>query len=98
MERPANSVQSTVRTVKRFSVTREDDLIKMSVEADGFLYNMVRIMVGTAIYIGRGKIKEGTIGEIIDSKDRTRAGITAKPHGLYLNKVFYDDFEMPEGN
>ena len=59
---------------------------------------MVRIMVGTAIYIGRGKIKEGTIKDIINSKDRTRAGITAKPHGLYLNRVFYDDLKMPDGN
>ena len=88
-----SSVQSTVRTVKRFSVEREDDMIKMFVEADGFLYNMVRIMVGTLTDISLGKIKEDTIEDIINSLDRTRAGITAPPQGLYLNKVFYEGCE-----
>ncbi|MBR3947812.1 MAG: tRNA pseudouridine(38-40) synthase TruA [Clostridia bacterium] len=82
---------SNVRTVTDCSVKREGDLITFSVTGDGFLYNMVRIMVGTAIYIGRGKIPKGSIPDIIKSKDRTKAGITAKPHGLYLNKVYYDD-------
>lgn len=88
-----SSVQSTVRTVKRFSVERENDMIKMFVEADGFLYNMVRIMVGTLTDISLGKIKEDTIEDIINSLDRTRAGITAPPQGLYLNKVFYEGCE-----
>lgn len=81
--------QSNVRTITDCSVKREGDLITFSVTGDGFLYNMVRIMVGTAIYIGRGKIPQGSIPEIIASKERERAGITAKPHGLYLNKVYY---------
>ena len=59
---------------------------------------MVRIMVGTAIYIGRGKIPQGSIPEIIKSKDRTKAGITAKPHGLYLNRVYYSDEFMKRGD
>lgn len=80
---------SNVRTVTDCSVKREGDLITFSVTGDGFLYNMVRIMVGTAIYIGRGKIPQGAIPSIIASRDRTKAGITAKPHGLYLNKVYY---------
>ena len=84
-----SSVQSTVRTVKSFSVVRENDMIKMFVEADGFLYNMVRIMVGTLTDISLGKIKADTIDDIIDSLDRSRAGITAPPQGLYLNKVIY---------
>ena len=52
---------------------------------------MVRIMVGTLLDINSGKIPENTLVDIIASKDRIRAGITAKPCGLYLNKVFYDE-------
>ena len=82
-------VKDTVRTVKDFSVNRDGDLVTFSVTGDGFLYNMVRIMVGTLIYINNGKIEKDTIPDIILSKDRIRAGITARPEGLYLNKVFY---------
>lgn len=81
--------EDTTRTVYSFDVTREGDLVKMRVSGDGFLYNMVRIMVGTLIYVNEGKIKEGTIKDIIEQKDRTKAGITVVPDGLYLNKVFY---------
>lgn len=82
-------VKDTVRTISDCSVKREGDLVVFSVTGDGFLYNMVRIMVGTLIYINNGKIPEDTIKDIINSKDRTRAGITVRPEGLYLNKVFY---------
>ncbi len=82
-------VKDTVRTVKDFSVKREGDLVIFSVTGDGFLYNMVRIMVGTLLYIDNGKIEKNTIPDIILSKDRVRAGITVRPEGLYLNKVFY---------
>ena len=58
--------------------------------ADGFLYNMVRIMVGTLLDINRGKIVPGSIPQIIESKDRNQAGATAAPEGLYLNRVNYD--------
>ena len=82
-------VKDTVRTVKDFSVRREGELVTFSVIGDGFLYNMVRIMVGTLLYINNGKIEKDTIPDIILSKDRIRAGITVRPEGLYLNKVFY---------
>ncbi len=82
-------VKDTVRTIKDFSVKREGDLVIFSVTGDGFLYNMVRIMVGTLLYINNGKIEKDTIPDIILSKDRIRAGITVRPEGLYLNKVFY---------
>lgn len=82
-------VKDTVRTITDCSVTRDGDLITISVKGDGFLYNMVRIIVGTLLYIGSGKIEKDTIVDIIESKDRTRAGITAKAHGLYLNEVYY---------
>lgn len=85
-----STVTTTVRTVKNAYVTREGDYILFFVEADGFLYNMVRIMVGTLIYISENKIEKNTIKNIIDAKDRSRAGMTAPPEGLYLNKVFYE--------
>ncbi len=89
-----SSVQSTVRTVSDFSVQRENDIIKMSVTADGFLYNMVRIMVGTLTDITLGRINAESLPQIIESLDRNRAGITAPPQGLYLNRVFYEGCEM----
>ena len=78
------------RTVKAFSVTREGNLVTMKVEADGFLYNMVRIMVGTLLRIQQGKIPVDGIAGIIEKKDRKFAGPTAQPCGLYLNRVNYD--------
>ncbi len=84
-----SGVKTTIRTVKDASVERFGDLVVFTVEADGFLYNMVRIMVGTLLEIAQGKIKEGSIKNIIESKDRTKAGFTAPPCGLYLNKIFY---------
>lgn len=77
------------RDVKRFSVTREGELVIMSVEADGFLYNMVRIMVGTLLRVAQGKIPPDGITAIIEKKDRQFAGPTAQACGLYLNKVNY---------
>ena len=77
-------------TVKAFSVTREGNLVTMKVEADGFLYNMVRIMVGTLLRIQQGKIPVDGIAGIIEKKHRNFAGPTAQPCGLYLNRVNYD--------
>lgn len=89
-----SSVQSTVRTVKSFRVTREGENVIMSVSADGFLYNMVRIMVGTLTDITLGRIKPDTIPEIIASCERKNAGVTAPPQGLYLNRVYYSGEEL----
>ncbi len=77
------------RNVKAFSVTREGDMVTMKVEADGFLYNMVRIMVGTLLRIQQGKIPADGIASIIEKKDRKYAGPTAQACGLYLNRVNY---------
>ena len=79
-----------VRTVKDFSVWREGDMVYMSVSADGFLYNMVRIMVGTLLLINEGGIEEGSIPSILLACDRAQAGPTAPACGLYLDKVYYD--------
>mgnify|MGYP000736096077 FL=1 len=84
-----SDVEDTVRTVYSFSVTRNGDEVIFSVEADGFLYNMVRIMVGTLLFVNEGKIKQGELADVIKSKDRKRAGKTAPAHGLYLNNVKY---------
>lgn len=81
------TTKTTVRTVYNAGVQRHGDMVVFNVEADGFLYNMVRIMVGTLLYISEGKIKSDSIPEIIASKDRINAGKTASPEGLYLNKV-----------
>lgn len=79
----------TVRTIYDFKVEREGDLVKFTVSGDGFLYNMVRIMVGTLLFINDGKLAADSIPKIISSLDRTRAGKTVPPQGLYLNKVYY---------
>ena len=78
-----------VRNVHYFRVEKIGDLITFTVAADGFLYNMVRIMVGTLLAMGQGRIPRGTLADIIAAEDRSKAGPTAPPCGLYLNKVFY---------
>lgn len=77
------------RNVKLFEVKRDGNLVTMTVEADGFLYNMVRIMVGTLLGAAQGKIAPDSIPDIINKKDRSAAGVTAPACGLYLNKVNY---------
>lgn len=77
------------RTVYFAGVQREGDMVTYTVEADGFLYNMVRIMVGTLLRVAQGKIAPDDIPYIIEQKDRHFAGPTAPACGLYLNKVFY---------
>ncbi len=84
-----SSVEDTRRTVFRASVERKGDFVEFQVAGDGFLYNMVRIMAGTLLGISRGEIPQDGIPEIIRSGERRKAGITAPPWGLYLNRVFY---------
>ena len=68
-----------------------DDEIILEISGDGFLYNMVRIITGTLVEIGQGKRSWEDIEEIIGAKDRSSAGHTAPPYGLYLKEVYYDD-------
>lgn len=84
-----SSVTDFVRTVTECNVSKNNDIVTLSVSADGFLYNMVRIIVGTALQAAYGKIKPCDTFDIIHSKDRSLAGPTVSPEGLYLNKVFY---------
>ena len=84
-----SDIEDKTRTVFDSKVTRVDDKIIFEVTADGFLYNMVRIMAGTLIFVGSSKISPDDISKIIASKDRNNAGKTAPPHGLYLKNVMY---------
>lgn len=84
-----SSVSTTVREVFYAEVEKLGDEIIFRVAADGFLYNMVRIFVGTLIGVAEGKITPDDIDDITASKDRRKAGITAPAHGLFLNKVVY---------
>lgn len=84
-----SDVEDTVRNVTALSVERIGDLIEVHISADGFLYNMVRIIVGTLTEVAFGRISPDDIPEIISSRDRSRAGMTAPADGLFLNKVVY---------
>lgn len=84
-----SSVKSTVRTVYDAQIMRDGDLLRFKVSADGFLYNMVRILTGTLIAVAEGKISPEDIDAITEARDRSMAGITVPPQGLYLNKVVY---------
>lgn len=82
-------VKTTVRNVDELKVEKDGDEIVITISSNGFLYNMVRIITGTLVYVGCGKLKPVDIIEIINSKDRRKAGITAPPNGLYLKNVEY---------
>lgn len=82
-------LESTVRNVMSLSVKQEGDKIKIYIRADGFLYNMVRIITGTLVWVGEERIKPEDVKTIIEKKDRSFAGPTAPPQGLYLNEIFY---------
>ncbi|MCK5014217.1 MAG: tRNA pseudouridine(38-40) synthase TruA [Candidatus Omnitrophica bacterium] len=81
--------ENTVRTIKRLTITKKGDLLTLDIEANGFLYKMVRNIVGTLLEIGSGKRAKQSIKRILAKKDRNTAGITAKPNGLTLLEVKY---------
>lgn len=83
------SSKSSVRKIYKTEIKKQEDKIIIELTGNGFLYNMVRIIVGTLVDVGLGKIKPEEIPEIINSKDRTKAGKTLPPYGLYLLKVEY---------
>ena len=82
-------VEDTLRTITSFSVRRDGEYVLFVVRGDGFLYKMVRIMVGTLLHIAAGRLPAGCIPGIIEGRDRAAAGKTAPACGLYLNRVFY---------
>nr|WP_083244081.1 tRNA pseudouridine(38-40) synthase TruA [Leptospira tipperaryensis] len=85
--------RSTVRTILEARLERSaefDGLFKVRIRANGFLHNMIRILTGTLLEIANGKRKDTNILQILSSKDRTIAGITLPPHGLYFIRAYYD--------
>ncbi len=84
-----SKIEDCVRTVYSAKVERDGEMVKFTVSADGYLYNMVRIMVGTLIDVGAGKRQPEDMEKVISACHRAAAGTTAPPQGLFLNKVFY---------
>ncbi len=83
------SVKTTIRTVYSIDIQKENDVIEINVCGNGFLYNMVRIIAGTLVAAGVGRISPDDVKKIIESKNRENAGSTAPACGLYLREVFY---------
>ncbi len=82
--------ETSVRTISSITVENgQDNLLIIELTGDGFLYNMVRIIAGTLIQVGTGKIKPGDVAGIIEGKNRKKAGKTAPAQGLYLMEVYY---------
>lgn len=84
------SGKNSVRTIYKAEVKTDGERILIELTGNGFLYNMVRIISGTLLDVGLGKIEPSEIEDIINSKDRTKAGKTLPAHGLYLVKVNYE--------
>ncbi|MHC4554998.1 MAG: tRNA pseudouridine(38-40) synthase TruA [Planctomycetota bacterium] len=85
----ADQRESSVRTITLCQVEQEGDVIKISVAADGFLYNMVRNIVGTLVEVGRGRWEPDMIDTILEAKDRNAGGPIAPASGLCLMEIFY---------
>lgn len=84
-----SNAKTTVRNLKRVEVEKEGDLITITATANGFLYNMVRIIAGTLVYVGNGKLSAEEVKKILEEKDRRLGGVTAPPEGLRLEEVVY---------
>lgn len=80
---------TSVRTITDISVTRHGDTVVLEVEADGFLYNMVRAIAGTLAQVGRGNWPESSVGDALRALDRKAAGPTAPPEGLFMVRANY---------
>ncbi len=83
-------VKDRVRTIYELSVTRREDMITVRITGNGFLYNMVRIIVGTLLRVGSGQMEPEEIPEILEARDRGRAAETARPEGLFLVSIDYE--------
>ena len=81
--------ETTVRTIHSLNIRRQSENVIIEVSGDGFLYNMVRIIVGTLTEVGLGKKRPEDVGNIIESRDRQKAGHTAPAEGLYLVEIYY---------
>lgn len=81
--------ETTVRTISKLTIEKTDNEYIFEITGDGFLYNMVRIIIGTLVEIGLGKKEPSEMANIIESKDRQNAGFTAPPQGLYLKEIYF---------
>jgi tRNA pseudouridine38-40 synthase len=88
--RPGHGRENTVRTIHACDVSFRSPKLIIGVEGSGFLWNMVRIMVGTLVQVGLGRIEPDEIPEMLAARDRQAAGPTAPPHGLYLQWIRTD--------
>ncbi len=86
-----SEAKSTVRDIRRVEITQVGDLIELYVDGRSFLYNMVRILAGTLIYIGMGKLPDDALARALRTGNRLDLGITAPAHGLTLMEVRYDE-------
>lgn len=82
-------MENTTRNVHSLEIIKEDNLIKIYIKADGYLYNMVRIITGTLVSVGEGRLSPDSVKYIIAKKDRNFAGPTAPPQGLALYEIYY---------
>lgn len=78
-----------MRTITALEIERKGQELWISVQGTGFLYNMVRILVGTLVEVGEGKRAPQSMPDILISRDRQQAGMTMPPHGLMLEEIFY---------
>jgi tRNA pseudouridine38-40 synthase len=85
-----SGVKGYVRTVEELRVEEGGDWLRFAVTADGFLYHMVRNIVGTLLQVGQGRLSAGDVREILEHEDRAKAGPTAPAQGLYLVRVEYE--------
>lgn len=85
--------QNTIRTIYDITIEKQENTVILLVKGNGFLYNMVRILVGTLLSVNEGRIAVSDLDDLLASKNRILAGITAQAHGLYLNRVFYEDVQ-----
>jgi tRNA pseudouridine38-40 synthase len=89
--------KSPVRTIRNLDIKRRGDLIELRVEADGFLHHMIRNIAGVLIAIGTGDRPIDWAAEVLELRDRTLGGVTARPDGLYFARVDYpDEFKIPQ--
>ena len=86
---PMRPVETTVRTISKLSVTKRGNLLTIAVVADGFLYKMVRSIVGALVKVGEGRMTVEELQKLVKAKKRTALVETAPAHGLFLWRVFY---------
>ena len=90
------NAKSTVRTIYQLDVKQNGDEVVIHVEGNGFLYNMVRIIAGVLIRVGRGYYEPEKVKELLDGKERTKEAITAPPQGLFLVEIQYESEEQSQ--